>query len=154
MSTSAGPPSQRDPPSSSTPASQLASSSFEPTTFSAESYFATQPAPATLARDLEGVRAFVKRCRERGQRVVLITVRDVFCPASDRTYKQLQSGGTTVPLELNVCVSAMSCEAAPPLHAMRASHLIVPLLIHGPSVSASSTTSAPGRVARPPRSTS
>ncbi|KAL1660379.1 DNA/pantothenate metabolism flavoprotein [Schizophyllum commune] len=85
MSTSAGPSFQRDPPSSSTPASQLASSSFEPTTFSAESYFATQPAPATLARDLEGVRAFVKRCRERGQRVVLIT-----------------SGGTTVPLELNV----------------------------------------------------
>ncbi|KAL1742542.1 DNA/pantothenate metabolism flavoprotein [Schizophyllum fasciatum] len=81
MSTSAGPSSQRERPSSS---SQF-SSSFQPTTFSADSYFATQPAPPTLSRDVEGVRAFIERCRKRGQRVVLIT-----------------SGGTTVPLELNV----------------------------------------------------
>lgn len=67
------------------PSSQPFVSSFEPTTFSADSYFATQPAPPNLARDAAGVRAFVEQCRARGQRIVLIT-----------------SGGTTVPLELNV----------------------------------------------------
>ncbi|TFY73900.1 hypothetical protein EWM64_g10113 [Hericium alpestre] len=53
--------------------------------FSAESYFATQPAPPTLEHDVAGVRAFVARQRELGRKVVLVT-----------------SGGTTVPLELNV----------------------------------------------------
>ncbi|EIM88836.1 DFP-domain-containing protein [Stereum hirsutum FP-91666 SS1] len=54
-------------------------------TFSAESYFATQPPPPSLEHDIAGVRAFVGRQREKGRRVVLVT-----------------SGGTTVPLELNV----------------------------------------------------
>ncbi|EJD39333.1 DFP-domain-containing protein [Auricularia subglabra TFB-10046 SS5] len=53
--------------------------------FSAESYFATQPAPATLERDVAEARAWVERQVAEGRRVVLVT-----------------SGGTTVPLELNV----------------------------------------------------
>ncbi|KAJ7634543.1 DNA/pantothenate metabolism flavoprotein [Roridomyces roridus] len=55
------------------------------TSFSAESYFATQPAPPTLAQDIEGVKEFVARQAANNRRVVLVT-----------------SGGTTVPLELNV----------------------------------------------------
>ncbi|KAF8903349.1 phosphopantothenate-cysteine ligase [Gymnopilus junonius] len=57
----------------------------EPTTFSAEEYFATQPPPLTLQHDVENVREFVKRQKSEGRAVVLVT-----------------SGGTTVPLELNV----------------------------------------------------
>ncbi|KAF5368969.1 hypothetical protein D9758_003005 [Tetrapyrgos nigripes] len=57
----------------------------EPTSFSAESYFATQPPPATLDHDIAGVRSFVARQQAAGRKVVLVT-----------------SGGTTVPLELNV----------------------------------------------------
>ncbi|KAI0319307.1 phosphopantothenate-cysteine ligase [Amylostereum chailletii] len=53
--------------------------------FSAESYFATQLPPSTLDHDTAGVRAFVARQRDLGRKVVLVT-----------------SGGTTVPLELNV----------------------------------------------------
>ncbi|THH13356.1 hypothetical protein EW146_g6852 [Bondarzewia mesenterica] len=53
--------------------------------FSAESYFATQPPPATLEHDVAGIRAFVGRQKAQGRKVVLVT-----------------SGGTTVPLELNV----------------------------------------------------
>ncbi|KAF8155777.1 DNA/pantothenate metabolism flavoprotein [Crassisporium funariophilum] len=56
-----------------------------PTTFSAEEYFATQPPPPTLQHDVEGVRQFVERQTKEGRNVVLVT-----------------SGGTTVPLELNV----------------------------------------------------
>ncbi|EPQ52096.1 DFP-domain-containing protein [Gloeophyllum trabeum ATCC 11539] len=53
--------------------------------FSAESYFATQPAPASLDNDRQRVRAFVRRQSEQGNKVVLVT-----------------SGGTTVPLERNM----------------------------------------------------
>ncbi|PVF95083.1 DFP-domain-containing protein [Serendipita vermifera] len=51
--------------------------------FSAERYFATQPPPAHLSELIGGVRDFVDRNHQRGRRIVL-------------------SGGTTVPLELNV----------------------------------------------------
>ncbi|KAF8955352.1 phosphopantothenate-cysteine ligase [Flammula alnicola] len=57
----------------------------EPTTFSAELYFATQPPPPTLEHDVGKVREFVQRQVKEGRSVVLVT-----------------SGGTTVPLELNV----------------------------------------------------
>ncbi|KAJ6487713.1 DNA/pantothenate metabolism flavoprotein [Mycena sanguinolenta] len=57
----------------------------EPTSFSAESYFATQPSPTTLAQDIAGVKEFVARQVAQNRNVVLVT-----------------SGGTTVPLELNV----------------------------------------------------
>ncbi|KAJ8081912.1 Phosphopantothenate--cysteine ligase cab2 [Marasmius tenuissimus] len=53
--------------------------------FSAETYFATQPPPLTLEQDIDGVREFISRQAGRGRNVVLVT-----------------SGGTTVPLELNV----------------------------------------------------
>ncbi|KAG6377586.1 phosphopantothenate-cysteine ligase [Boletus reticuloceps] len=55
------------------------------TTFSAESYFATQPEPPTLKADIQGVSHFIDSQIEKGRKVVLVT-----------------SGGTTVPLELNV----------------------------------------------------
>ncbi|KJA25514.1 hypothetical protein HYPSUDRAFT_404010 [Hypholoma sublateritium FD-334 SS-4] len=57
----------------------------EPTTFSAESYFATQPSPQHLQQDVDKVRDFVTKQAKEGRSVVLVT-----------------SGGTTVPLELNV----------------------------------------------------
>lgn len=57
----------------------------EPTSFSAESYFATQPPPATLEHDVQRVREWTQKQVAAGRRVVLVT-----------------SGGTTVPLELNV----------------------------------------------------
>jgi len=60
-------------------------SMHESTSFSAESYFATQPAPPSLAQDIEGVKEFVARQAAQNRNVVLVT-----------------SGGTTVPLELNV----------------------------------------------------
>jgi len=53
--------------------------------FSAEHYFQTQPAPANLDADIKDLREFITRHVSRGTRVVLVT-----------------SGGTTVPLELNV----------------------------------------------------
>ncbi|KAJ6582959.1 DNA/pantothenate metabolism flavoprotein [Mycena vulgaris] len=53
--------------------------------FSAEAYFATQPAPPLLAQEIAGVQEFVARQAAQGRNVVLVT-----------------SGGTTVPLELNV----------------------------------------------------
>ncbi|EGO03721.1 hypothetical protein SERLA73DRAFT_165324 [Serpula lacrymans var. lacrymans S7.3] len=56
-----------------------------PSVFSAESYFATQPPPPTLQTDVIGVRTFISKQAEQGRKVVLVT-----------------SGGTTVPLELNV----------------------------------------------------
>ncbi|PPQ70311.1 hypothetical protein CVT24_013006 [Panaeolus cyanescens] len=57
----------------------------EPTTFSAESYFATQLPPSTLQHDIDNIRQFLARQVKEGRNVVLVT-----------------SGGTTVPLELNV----------------------------------------------------
>ncbi|KAF9051659.1 phosphopantothenate-cysteine ligase [Panaeolus papilionaceus] len=57
----------------------------EPTTFSAESYFATQLPPSTLQQDIDSTRQFLTRQVKEGRNVVLVT-----------------SGGTTVPLELNV----------------------------------------------------
>ncbi|KIJ24765.1 hypothetical protein M422DRAFT_237304 [Sphaerobolus stellatus SS14] len=53
--------------------------------FSAESYFATQAPPPDLEQLVDGVREFVDRHIQEGRRIVLVT-----------------SGGTTVPLELNV----------------------------------------------------
>ncbi|KAF7326035.1 Phosphopantothenate--cysteine ligase CAB2 [Mycena kentingensis (nom. inval.)] len=53
--------------------------------FSADSYFATQPAPLSLTQDILGVKEFISRQAAAGRNVVLVT-----------------SGGTTVPLELNV----------------------------------------------------
>ncbi|KAF9010071.1 phosphopantothenate-cysteine ligase [Cyathus striatus] len=57
----------------------------EPTSFSAESYFETQPPPPTLQHDIQEAKAFIDRQAIEGRKVVLVT-----------------SGGTTVPLELNV----------------------------------------------------
>ncbi|KAJ7734566.1 DNA/pantothenate metabolism flavoprotein [Mycena maculata] len=57
----------------------------ESASFSAESYFATQPAPPSLAEDIASVQEFVARQAAQNRNVVLVT-----------------SGGTTVPLELNV----------------------------------------------------
>ncbi|KAJ8473657.1 hypothetical protein ONZ51_g7742 [Trametes cubensis] len=54
-------------------------------TFSAEQYFATQPPPSSLEHDVSRVQEFVQRQLREGRKVVLVT-----------------SGGTTVPLELNV----------------------------------------------------
>ncbi|KAF8887581.1 DFP-domain-containing protein [Infundibulicybe gibba] len=56
-----------------------------PTTFSAEEYFETQPPPTSLESDLAAVKQFVQTQQAQNRRVVLVT-----------------SGGTTVPLELNV----------------------------------------------------
>ncbi|KAI0732759.1 phosphopantothenate-cysteine ligase [Fomitopsis betulina] len=53
--------------------------------FSAESYYATQPPPANLELEVRQVRDFVRKHANAGRNVVLVT-----------------SGGTTVPLELNV----------------------------------------------------
>ncbi|KAJ3560442.1 hypothetical protein NP233_g10838 [Leucocoprinus birnbaumii] len=50
-----------------------------------ESYFATQPPPTALEHDVQRVREWTKKQVAAGRRVVLVT-----------------SGGTTVPLELNV----------------------------------------------------
>lgn len=61
------------------------SSSRTESTFSAESYFATQSAPPNLEQDILNVRTFIQRHAQAGRKVVLVT-----------------SGGTTVPLELNV----------------------------------------------------
>lgn len=44
--------------------------------FSAESYFATQPPPASLDEDVARVRDFVQRQLQTGRKVVLVTV----CP--------------------------------------------------------------------------
>ena len=86
----------------------------EPTTFSAESYFETQSAPATLQHDVEKVREFVERQQKEGRNVVLVTV-SIFsylypfheyaaAPPSPFLFFDsiVKSGGTTVPLELNV----------------------------------------------------
>ncbi|KAF8314054.1 DFP-domain-containing protein [Clavulina sp. PMI_390] len=56
-----------------------------PEEFSTDTYFETQPPPPNLEYDLEGVRKFIERQAKKGNKVVLVT-----------------SGGTTVPLELNV----------------------------------------------------
>ncbi|KAJ8515127.1 hypothetical protein ONZ45_g7426 [Pleurotus djamor] len=53
--------------------------------FSAEAYFATQPPPASLDHDVSAVRDFIHKQLNQNRNVVLVT-----------------SGGTTVPLELNV----------------------------------------------------
>ncbi|TDL25114.1 phosphopantothenate-cysteine ligase [Rickenella mellea] len=56
-----------------------------PSTFSAEAYFSTQLPPPGLEAEVNGVREFLHRQNAAGRKVVLVT-----------------SGGTTVPLELNV----------------------------------------------------
>ena len=79
--------------------------------FSAESYFATQPPPPTLDEDVARVRQFIQRQTEARRKVVLVTVSVRFAAIlSGRLLVFLigfacvfvQSGGTTVPLELNV----------------------------------------------------
>lgn len=63
----------------------------EPASFSAESYFATQPAPTSLEHDIAGVREFVSRQAKEGRNVVLVTVSNVFsCSTSltDRTISE------------------------------------------------------------------
>ncbi len=47
----------------------------EPTTFSAESYFATQGPPPNLEHEVSAVRAFVAQQTEQNRNVVLVTVR-------------------------------------------------------------------------------
>lgn len=46
----------------------------EAISFSAESYFATQPAPSSLAQDIAGVKEFVSRQAAQNRNVVLVTV--------------------------------------------------------------------------------
>ena len=79
--------------------------------FSAETYYATQPPPPTLEEDVTRVRQFITRQREANRKVVLVTVspsvsrrfRACLChPHTDQQPMSFQSGGTTVPLELNV----------------------------------------------------
>ncbi|CAE6350444.1 unnamed protein product [Rhizoctonia solani] len=57
----------------------------EDTSFSAESYFETQPPPAGIEEAIQSVSEFVEYHKSSGRKIVLIT-----------------SGGTTVPLELHV----------------------------------------------------
>ncbi|KAG1811277.1 DNA/pantothenate metabolism flavoprotein [Suillus subaureus] len=63
----------------------MSNTTHESQTFSAESYFETQPQPPSLVADTEGVHEFIQRQQQANRSVVLVT-----------------SGGTTVPLELNV----------------------------------------------------
>ncbi|EKM58026.1 uncharacterized protein PHACADRAFT_116598 [Phanerochaete carnosa HHB-10118-sp] len=63
----------------------MANDESQSTSFSAERYFATQLPPASLEADVAQVREWVQRQQEANRQVVLVT-----------------SGGTTVPLELNV----------------------------------------------------
>ena len=51
-------------------------SPIDASTFSAESYFATQPEPPTLQADIQGVSHFIDRHIEKGTKVVLVTVND------------------------------------------------------------------------------
>ncbi|KZT71917.1 phosphopantothenate-cysteine ligase [Daedalea quercina L-15889] len=62
-----------------------AASTTTDSNFSAESYYATQPPPTHLDHEVRNVREFVQKHANAGRNVVLVT-----------------SGGTTVPLELNV----------------------------------------------------
>ena len=58
--------------------------------FSAETYFATQPAPPALDQDIAGVRDFVARQAKSGRKVVLVTVgRPLGSVQSHRFYTQL-----------------------------------------------------------------
>lgn len=50
------------------------SASDESSSFSAESYFSTQPPPAGLEQDIAGVKQFVQRQASSGRNVVLVTV--------------------------------------------------------------------------------
>lgn len=74
--------------------------------FSAETYFETQPPPSSLHDDISKVREYVRKQRDLGRKVVLITVSNVHLESKfvqmsfDSVF--IKSGGTTVPLELNV----------------------------------------------------
>jgi phosphopantothenate-cysteine ligase len=46
----------------------------DPTNFSAESYFATQPPPPTLEQDVQRVREWIQKQVAAGRKVVLVTV--------------------------------------------------------------------------------
>jgi phosphopantothenate-cysteine ligase len=71
--------------------------------FSAESYFETQLPPPSLQEDISKVRDFVRKQKDVGRKVVLVTVR-LFVSSSVLwiDLRSIKSGGTTVPLELNV----------------------------------------------------
>lgn len=62
------------------------SSGSEP--FSAERYYSTQPAPASLEDTLEGVRKFVAANKLKGRRLVLVTV----CPFQMQGLNCVDSG--------------------------------------------------------------
>jgi phosphopantothenate-cysteine ligase len=51
--------------------------SSEPSSFSAESYFETQPPPSSLQEDILKVKDFVRKQRDLGRKVVLVTVSDI-----------------------------------------------------------------------------
>lgn len=61
------------------------SSSRTESTFSAESYFATQSAPPNLEQDILNVRTFIQRHAQAGRKVVLVTVRTSPYPRSAST---------------------------------------------------------------------
>lgn len=50
--------------------------------FSAETYFATQPPPPTLEEDVARVRDFLKQQRIASRKVVLVTVSTMFLAAA------------------------------------------------------------------------
>ena len=72
--------------------------------FSAQSYFETQLPPPSLQEDISKVRDFVRKQKDVGKKVVLVTVR-LFVSSSVLWIdlpSVIKSRGTTVPLELNV----------------------------------------------------
>lgn len=73
-----------------------------PRGFSTEQYFQTQQPPAGLEVKTSLVEEFVAKWRPLGKRVVLVTVGQRFNDESD-----VQSGGTTVPLEANTYIMTL-----------------------------------------------
>ena len=63
------------------------------TTFSAESYFETQPAPSTLQADIHGVESFIDKQIKEGRKVVLVTVNCSRCVRLvHRSYRLSRAG--------------------------------------------------------------
>lgn len=79
----------------------------EPTTFSADSYFATQLPPPTLQQDVEQVREFVQKQIGQGRNVVLVTVR----PASWRSQNLLTL--SNIRVVVRPCLWSSMCEPSP-----------------------------------------
>jgi phosphopantothenate-cysteine ligase len=59
----------------------MADTTHESQTFSAESYFETQPQPPSLVADIEGVHEFIQRQQQANRSVVLVTVRVIITSA-------------------------------------------------------------------------